>query len=433
MRRFLILVAVAVAATLPALLLRATGWRPSPLLDAAAFGSAILAAGFLLSWGAETAEQHIAQGLILAVVALVTVLPEYAVDLYYAYKAGLEGPESQYVHYAAANMTGANRLLVGLAWPLMVFLHWTKDRHRAVDLASANAVEIGFLLLASLYAFVILFKRSISVVDFAVLAAIFAAYVWRVRNLQKSDNPSEAEEPGPAAALNTLSPAKQWAAIGALVVVACGVILASAEPFAEAMVGTGRAIGLNEFLLIQWLAPLASEAPAISIAVLFVLANRAGDGLIAMISDKINQWTLLVGMLPLALSVGAGAMSPLPLDARQGEEFFLTAAQSLLGIALLLRLRLGLWSALALAGLFAVQVGLAFVYRNDEARSIATLTWLAWVYLGLTGLLFLINGRRLVALVRSALTGRPFEDLSDGKRTDPEQPAGESRVPSTTR
>ena len=82
MKRFLILVAVAVMATLPALLLRATGWRPSPVLDAAAFGSAILAAGFLLSWGAETAEQHIAQGLILAVVALVTVLPDYAVDLY---------------------------------------------------------------------------------------------------------------------------------------------------------------------------------------------------------------------------------------------------------------------------------------------------------------------------------------------------------------
>ena len=69
MRRFLILVAVALAATLPALLLRATGWRPSPLLDAAAFGSAILAARFLLSWGAETAELHIAQGLNLAVVA----------------------------------------------------------------------------------------------------------------------------------------------------------------------------------------------------------------------------------------------------------------------------------------------------------------------------------------------------------------------------
>lgn len=65
------------------------------------------------------------------------------------------------------------------------------------------------------------------------------------------------------------------------------------------MVGTGRAIGVNEFLLIQWLAPLASEAPAVTVALLFVLAGRAGNGLIMMINDKINQWILLVGMLPL--------------------------------------------------------------------------------------------------------------------------------------
>ncbi|MGC5340861.1 hypothetical protein ACPXBC_30290, partial [Escherichia coli] len=82
------------------------------------------------------------------------------------------------------------------------------------------------------------------------------------------------------------------------------------------------------------------------VAVLFVLATRAGNGLTAMISDKINQWTLLVGMLPLAMSVGAGVASALPLDARQSEEFFLTAAQSLFGLALLLRLRLSVTSAL---------------------------------------------------------------------------------------
>jgi cation:H+ antiporter len=291
----LILVAIALLATAPAILFRLWGLRPSPVLDAAIFGIAILAAGFLLSWGAEAAEQHISQGLILAVVALVTVLPEYAVDLYYAYQAGRAGPESQYVHYAAANMTGANRLLVGLAWPLIVLLHWVKDRHRYIELAPANAAEIGFLLLASLYAFVILFKGRITLLDFLVLAAIFGAYVWRVRNLPKTDNPDEEEEPGPAAALNKLSPGRQWAAMGGLVVVACVVILAAAEPFAEAMVETGRVIGINEFLLIQWLAPLASEAPAVSVAVLFVLANRAGNGLTAMISDKINQWTLLVG------------------------------------------------------------------------------------------------------------------------------------------
>ena len=280
MKRFLTLVAIAVLATVPALVLRTTGWRPNPVADAAVFGIAVLAAGFLLSWGAEAAELHISQGLILAAVALVTVLPEYAVDLYYAYSAGLAGPDSPYVHYAAANMTGANRLLVGLAWPLLVLLHWLKHRNRSIELAPANAIEIGFLLLASLYAFIILFKGRITLIDFAVLVAIFAAYLWRVRHVRKADSPhEEEEEPGPAATLNTLPPKAQWAAMGALVVVACAVILASAEPFSEAMVGTGRVIGLNEFLLIQWLAPLASEAPAVSVAILFVLAGRAANGL----------------------------------------------------------------------------------------------------------------------------------------------------------
>ncbi len=45
------------------------------------------------------------------------------------------------------------------------------------------------------------------------------------------------------------------------------------------MVSSGRLLGLNEFLLIQWLAPLASEAPAITVAILFVLAGRAANGL----------------------------------------------------------------------------------------------------------------------------------------------------------
>lgn len=402
MKRFLSLVAIALLAALPAIIFRITGLRPNPILDAAIFGVAILGAGFLLSWGAEAAEQYISQGLILAVVALVTVLPEYAVDLYYAYQAGKAGPESQYVHYAAANMTGANRLLVGLAWPVIVLIHWMKDRHSAIELSPSNAIEIGFLLLASIYAFVILYMGRITLIDFVVLAAIFFAYVWRVRNTPKMDNPNEVEQAGPAAALNTLPLATQWTIMIGLVVVACGVILAAAEPFAEAMVTSGRTLGINEFLLIQWLAPLASEAPAVSVAILFVLANRSGNGLTAMISDKINQWTLLVGMLPLAMSVGAGTISSLPLDARQSEEFFLTAAQSLLGIALLLRLRLSIASAVLLAAMFSVQVVLAFYYRNDEARTIVTLTWLAWVYLAMALAVFSINGRRLLAILRTA-------------------------------
>lgn len=114
-------------------------------MDAGIFGIALLAAGFLLSWG-EAAEQHISQGLILAAVALVPRAAGYALDLYYAYRAGRAGPESQYVHFAATNKTGPR----------------------------ANAVEAGFLLLASFYAFVILFKARITLLDFLVLAATWA-------------------------------------------------------------------------------------------------------------------------------------------------------------------------------------------------------------------------------------------------------------------
>ena len=186
--------------------------------------------------------------------------------------------------------------------------------------------------------------------------------------------------------------------MGGLTIVAAIVILASAEPFAESMVASGRLIGIDEFLLIQWLAPLASEAPAVTIAVLFVLSGRAANGLATMISDKINQWTLLVGMLPLAMSLGAGGLTALPLDARQHEEFFLTAAQSLFGIALLLQLRLSLWAGLALAALFALQVGLTLAFLGDEGRTIASLTWLSWAYLALAAAVLMANARSLAHL-----------------------------------
>jgi cation:H+ antiporter len=407
MNRFLMLVGFALAAMIPALFTRVTGWKLPPLAAASIFGIAVVAAGFMLSWGAETAEKHISQGLILAAVALVTVLPEYAVDMYYAFQAG-DAPESRYVHYAAANMTGANRMLVGLAWPMIILLHWWRNRERQIVLGHANAIEIGFLLLASLYGIVILVKNRIDLLDFAVLLALFVAYLWQVGrnpNAEGNDAFDEDDEPGPAAALSALSPRAQWAWMVGLGVLAALAILMSAEPFAEAIVASGRQIGIDEFLLIQWIAPIASEAPSISIAILFVLSQRAGSALTAMISDKINQWTLLVGMLPLAMSFGAGHVIGLPLDGRQHEEFFLTAAQSIFALSLLLRLRFSLWSGLLLVVLFAGQVVIAFLFRHDEAQVISSLTMLGWAYLALSVPLFLKELRGLASVIRAVVRG----------------------------
>ena len=412
MRKFSLYVALAVAATLPGFYLRFSGIHVAPVLEAAIFFVAILGAGFLLSWGAEAAEEHVSQGLVIGVLALVTVLPEYAVDLYYTYQAGLH-PHSAYAGFAAANMTGANRLLIGAGWPLIVGLYWWHSGKKAVELSWDNAAEIAYLALASLYSFVIVWKGRIGLVDCVVLVGIFAAYLWRLSKLAKGDHDvaEEAEddddEVGPAAALVTLPVRQQWLIMGVLTVVAVAVIVMAAEPFAESLLAAGRQLGVNQFLLVQWVAPFASEVPEMVLVVLFVLNNRPTAALGALVSDKINQWTLLVGMIPVVYAVGAGHLTGFPLDARQHEEFFLTAAQSLFAVTLLLRLRLSLASAVTLLVLFVMQFALVFVFQHDEVRAVQGLTYMAWLYLVLAGGLFIWNRQGLRQYLRVGLLAWP--------------------------
>ena len=60
----------------------------SPELTATLAGLAILGGAFIVSWSAELAERDIPQSLAILVLALVSVLPEYAVDLHFAWAAG---------------------------------------------------------------------------------------------------------------------------------------------------------------------------------------------------------------------------------------------------------------------------------------------------------------------------------------------------------
>jgi cation:H+ antiporter len=118
-----ILMALLVA--LPGIVLRLAGIHWPPAAMALVSGVAILGASFLLLWACDAAQADISQSLALAVVALVAVLPEYAVDMYFTWEAG-KHPEGDYAHYAVANMTGANRLLIGVAWGLIVLIYWLR-------------------------------------------------------------------------------------------------------------------------------------------------------------------------------------------------------------------------------------------------------------------------------------------------------------------
>lgn len=350
MTRYWALIVLAVVVTIPAIGLRVSGGHvDQPAITAALFGCAIVGGAFLLTWGAEVAEIDISQGLALAFLALVAVLPEYAVDLYFAWKAA-HHPE--YTAYAAANMTGANRLLIGIAWPLIVGLNWARSRRAGVRLPRTRTVELAFLSLATAYSFVIPLKGTITLLDTLVFVGLFVAYVWRIAW-------AEAGEPdlvGPALALAAFRPPIRRTLVGIIFVFSAAVILASAEPFAEALIAVGRRSGVDEFLLVQWLAPLASEAPEVVIACILTLKGDAQAGMGAMVSAKVNQWTLLVGTLPLVYSLALGRAGALHLDSRQVEEMLLTAAQSLFGVAVICNLRLSLAESAALLVLFILQL-----------------------------------------------------------------------------
>jgi cation:H+ antiporter len=133
-------------------------------------------------------------------------------------------------------------------------------------------------------------------------------------------------------------------------------IFLSAEPFAEGLVHIGANYDIDKFLLVQWVAPLASESPEFVIALLFAWRHRGTLGLSALISSKVNQWTLLVGALPIAYVLAGGALSGLPLDERQSEELLLTSAQSLLATLLICDLDFSRLEAVLLAAAFGVQL-----------------------------------------------------------------------------
>lgn len=313
-------------------------------------GLAIFGAAFLLSWAAELAQFEIPQSLAIAFVALVAVLPEYAVDMYFAWTAG---KNPVYTMYATANMTGGNRLLIGAGWVAVVFFYWLKTRQRVIALEPGQRLELFALLLATLYSFVIPFKKTLSWVDALFFLTLFAAYL--VTAAQSHHVEPELEE-GPVEWMAQLP--KIWrrgVTIGLFGLAGITIYMAAA-PFAEGLLAVGRHLKIEEFLLVQWLAPLASESPEFIVATLFALRKHPGAGLGTLVSSKVNQWTLLVGMLPLAYALSSGSMHPMPLDARQAEEILLTSAQSLFALLLISDLAFSLWDGAAICLLFLTQL-----------------------------------------------------------------------------
>jgi cation:H+ antiporter len=393
----------------PAVVVRIVGLHPDPVAALLIFGAAVVAASFLLAWAAEAAQIDVSGGLAIALLALIAVLPEYAVDLYYAY---VSGHNPDYTQYAAANMTGSNRLLMGLGWPVVVLVSIAVARKAGVakttglTLARANRVELGFLLIAGVIAFAIPASGQIHLALGLTLLGWFGFYLYKVSH-------GEVEEPdliGTAAALGELPDRSRRIAVVGLFVASGAVILLCAKPFADNLVAAGTELGIDRFLLVQWLAPLASEAPEFIIATIFAARGKGTAAIATLISSKVNQWTLLIGSLPVSHLLGGGGFS-LVLDSRQIEEVLLTATQTMMGVALILALRFHRAAAWALLALFIIQFPIASTHGRLLLCGVYTVVAIAGL---------IVNRRHLAATIRAPFvgktirhSGRPHHSVED--------------------
>jgi cation:H+ antiporter len=277
-------------------------------------------------------------------------------------------------------MTGANRLLIGVGWAVVVLIACWRKKTTMLVIDPRQRLEIRFLLWATIYSFAIPLSGTINLTDAVVLFFIFALYA---RSAMRSQ-PEKVELAGPPALVDWEfgDLGRRLWSLGLFAFAAYGIFI-SAQPFADSLVEIGRNSRIDEFLLVQWLAPLASESPEFLIAVLFAWRLRGSLGIGALISSKVNQWTLLVGAIPVAFAISSGGIHGLPLDARQTEELILTSAQSLLAALLIVDLRFTRTEALMLAALFLGQ----FLFTTTETRY-----FFIALYLGIALGIFVFGG-----------------------------------------
>lgn len=375
--------------TLPAVVSHLSGTHLDPILGVLAFGGAVVASAFMLGWISEAAELDLRGGLSIGLLAVIAILPEYVVDFYFAYAAG---SDPSMAHYASANLTGANRLLLGFGWPAMALFGYLAMRKRrtgkeafspkfGVVLESEARVDLAFLIVASIIAIIVPLTHQFDIFTGILLVLLFVIYLVRIASQDKE----EPELEGIPALVGALPKVSRRIFLAVVTVIAAAVIIMVAEPFAHSLIEAGKSLGINDYVLVQWLAPIASEAPEFIVAIMFAVRGKPSIGLAILVSSKVNQWTALAGSLPIGYALGGG-QGALPMDAVQVEEFLLTIGQTVFGIALLLSLRLG---ARASIGLFVLFI-FTLIFPSPEVR-----IWVAYLYFILAIPMFIWKYRQL--------------------------------------
>ena len=330
---------------------------------------AVIAASLLIAWAAEASEFTISKGLALALVAIVQTIPEYFVEGTIAWKAGKD--PLVWVPNVIANFTGANRLLTGLGWPLILFTVMIQKRRSgqvgptSIALKKEQSVELVFMLGSSLYYTLVIIRGEISLLDSLILGLTFVGYMWLLFRLPAdSDKPEEILE-GPSQALvNVKSIHRKVTAIVGLFIFAALTFVLVTDAFVESIrsIADSFLIGLlgsgAVFFSIQWIAPVLSEFPEKVTAFNWARTIRlAPTALLNFISSAVNELTALVALVPIVFVISSGTMGGVPVG-QHDVEIFLTMAQSLYACSALLDLEFNASNATILFVLWVVSTAI---------------------------------------------------------------------------
>lgn len=314
----------------------------------------ILFSAFVVAWGAECAQFYISQGLALALLAWIQVLPEFAVEAVIAWH--------QDVPLMTANFTGALRLLTGLGWPTIWVVYAFSRRGRGergfwspIHLEEEHAVEVVGLTPALLYFAWIVWKGTLGIVDAGVLLAIYATYLVILQRIP----PKEHEEISDAGAIPqkvmSLPPRPRLLVVIGLFVVGGAMLYLTAHPFLLSMIGLATSLGVSQFVFVQWVAPFLSEFPEFVTTSYWARSRgKAGMALMNMASSNINQWTVLAAMIPIVYSLSLGHVAHVPLGEHR-TEVLLTLLQGCLGVVLLANFNFQPYEAVGLLLFWCVQ------------------------------------------------------------------------------
>jgi cation:H+ antiporter len=356
----------------------------------------ILVASIVIAWGAEAAQFFIAQGFALAILAWMQTLPEFAVEAILAWR--------QQTDLLLAGLTGALRLLTGLAWPMIyltaavVHRRRTGNSLRYISLDRHQSVEVAGLLVALLYAAVIWWKGNLHVADAFVLVAIYVGYLLLLTKLPPEKHEGIEDLEAIPRRIALAPRARRNVGIAACFVSGGLLIYFTAEPFLGSLVAVAFALGIPSFYVIQWLAPVISEFPELLSTFYFARQeDKAAVALMNITSSNINQWTMLVAVLPLVYSLSRHAFSAIVFTPDQQVEWLLTIAQGLVGVIFLINMKFSWWEALSMLLLFAAQFVLPVIWGE------ASRVWIAYILLGWTAaaIIVMLWRREMPAAIRS--------------------------------